>query len=142
MALSGPVLIIEDDHDDQELIKSAFDEMGIDNPINIFNNGKEALDYLLETTEQPFLILCDVNMPVMNGLELREYIENHEPLKKKSIPFVFLTTAASKNIVNKAYDLTVQGFYQKEDTYTKLSEQLRLIVHYWKSCLHPNRYIL
>ncbi|RYD56059.1 MAG: response regulator [Sphingobacteriales bacterium] len=142
MALSGPILIIEDDHDDQELIKLAITEMKIENEIRIFNNGKEALDYLLEVNEQPFLMLCDVNMPIMNGLELRDYIENDERLKKKSIPFVFFTTAANKSIVNKAYDLTIQGFYQKEDTYTKLAEQLNLIVRYWKSCLHPNRYIL
>jgi CheY-like chemotaxis protein len=142
MALSGPIMIIEDDLDDQDLIKLALAEMNLENEIAIFNNGKEALDYLQITTDQPFLMICDVNMPIMNGLELRDYIEKHETLRKKSIPFVFLTTAASKSIVNKAYDLTIQGFYQKEDTYAKLAEQLHLIVRYWKSCLHPNRYIL
>lgn len=142
MSLKGPILLIEDDPDDQELTKSAIDATNIENEVLVFNNGQEVIDYLQETKEMPFLILCDINMPVMNGLELRTFINDSEFLKKKSIPFVFLTTAVSKSDVNLAYDLTVQGFYQKADTYDGLLEQIRLIVDYWKHCLHPNRFIL
>lgn len=140
MALNGPILLVEDDPDDQLLLRDIFDEMAIPNPLRFFQNGGEALAYLQTTAEQPFLILCDVNMPVMNGLEFRRRVCENEALRRKSIPFVFLTTHASESSVREAYDLTVQGFYEKTNSFEKLRDQLRLVVTYWKQCLHPNRY--
>lgn len=138
MSVHGPILIIEDDEDDQYMINLALERLSIANPRLFFSNGQEALTYLEATTELPFLILCDVNMPMMNGLELRQYITDHEILKRKSIPFVFLTTASNPELVRAAYDETVQGFFKKAATYESLQEQIRLIIAYWQSCLHPN----
>jgi len=140
MSLSGPILIVEDDPDDQLLLKEIFTELNLANPLHFFSHGQEALTYLKVTTEQPFLILCDVNMPVMNGVELRQAVFENETLRRKSVPFIFLTTSADKKSVNLAYDLSVQGFYVKGNTYEKLFEQIRLIVTYWEHCLHPNRH--
>ncbi|WP_217603028.1 response regulator [Chitinophaga sp. GbtcB8] len=142
MPLNGPVLIIDNDLEDQEFISAILKE--IDPAINThcFHDGQDALDYLLITTQQPFLILCDVKMEGMNGLELRAHINNNEFLRKKSIPFVFLSDYATQENVNKAYDLTVQGFFEKANTHNGLRVQLDLIVKYWKSCMHPNRYFI
>lgn len=139
MALQGPIISVEDDEDDQHLIELAVQTLQITNSVRFFPNGQEALDYLETTTEKPLLILCDINMPVMNGLELRKRINENEWLRRKSIPFIFLTTAASPEIVQIAYDEAVQGFYKKATSFDGFSEQIRLIVDYWKSCLHPNR---
>ncbi|MEZ0611297.1 response regulator [Fibrella sp. WM1] len=138
MSVHGPILIIEDDEDDQYMINLALERLKVPNQRIFFPNGQEALTYLEVTTELPFLILCDVNMPLMNGLELRQCITDNETLKRKSIPFVFLTTASNPELVRAAYDETVQGFFKKATTYDSLQEQIRLIIAYWQSCLHPN----
>lgn len=93
------------------------------------------------TEEQPFLILCDVNMPIMNGLELRDRIEQDPYLKDKAITFVFLNTSDNDALVLKAYKGTIQGFYKKENVFADLKASLQLIVGYWRSCLHPNKLI-
>lgn len=138
MSAQGPLVIIEDDDDDQFMIQLALDKLNIPNPRRFFPNGQEALDYLLTTAEQPFIILCDINMPLMNGIELRKHMNENEYLREKSIPFVFLTTAATADVVKTAYDETVQGFFKKATTYEGIKEQIGLIIAYWKSCLHPN----
>ncbi len=141
MFTKGPILSIEDDEDDRFLIQAIFEELGIKNELIFFGNGKQALDYLLVTPVQPFLILCDVNMPVMNGLELHQFIAENEFLRKKAIPFVFFTTAANASLVNRAYFQSVQGFYQKASTFTEQLQQMKAIIDYWQGCLHPNSYL-
>jgi CheY-like chemotaxis protein len=138
MALEGPIIVIEDDPNDTDVISTALTELGVKNSIVTFNLAKEALAYLWETKEKPLLILSDVRMPEMDGLTLLQSIYSAEYLKKKSIPFIFFTVLASSDIINRAYDLGVQGFYKKADNYTKLKDQLLSIVVYWKQCLHPN----
>ena len=100
------------------------------NELLYFGNGQEALYYLATTQEQPFLILCDVNMPIMNGSELRRQINADKVLRQKSTPFIFLTTAANTQLVQEAYDNTVQGFFKKAPDYAGLEKQLeRALLH-------------
>ncbi|WP_080237034.1 response regulator [Spirosoma rigui] len=139
MSLLGPIISIEDDEDDQYLIEQTINQLNIPNELRFFSNGETALHYLQTTTEQPFLILCDVNMPIMNGLELRHLINQSEYLREKSIPFIYLTTAANAQLVREAYDATVQGFYKKASDYAGMRHQIKLIIDYWQACLHPNR---
>jgi CheY-like chemotaxis protein len=134
----GPLMIIEDDLDDQEIIKEILQSLEISNTILFFNDGTEALSYLQITTDQPFLIICDVNLPKMNGLEFRIEINNDERLRKKSIPFIFFSTNAGRDTVQKAYDLTVQGFFTKSSTLQELETTLAMIITYWTHCKHPN----
>ncbi|MDR6193331.1 response regulator [Siphonobacter sp. SORGH_AS_0500] len=138
MSHQGPILLIDDDADDHFIFESILEELGVSNKILSFYDGKQALDYLLTTTEQPFVILCDINMPVMNGVELHQAIIESEFLRKKAIPFVFLTTAANSKVVNLAYEQSVQGFFQKSTSMDSYEEQLRSIINYWRNCLHPN----
>ena len=138
MSIAGPIVCIEDDIDDQHLMNLAFTELRVTNELCFFDNGEKALQFLKTTPQKPFLILCDLNMPGISGLELRKLLNENEYLRKKSIPFLFVTTGASPRAVEVAYDETVQGFFKKADTYAGIKEQLRLIVDYWRSCLHPN----
>lgn len=141
MSIKGPIISIEDDADDQFLIKSVIEELDITNELLFFNNGVEALLYLETTRDQPFLIICDINMPVMNGLELRARIEKNEYLRRKSIPFVFLSTADNPLVIEAAYDTTIQGFFKKENSFEDLKTRIRVIYDYWAYCLHPNHYL-
>jgi CheY-like chemotaxis protein len=96
MSKSGPLIIVEDDPDDQNLIQEILDLLKVKNRFYFFTNGKQALDHLRSEGEQPFLILCNINLPIINGLELRAAIEKILTLKRKSIPFVFFSTTAER----------------------------------------------
>ena len=138
MTSRAPIVVIEDDEDDQYFIQEAINRLAIGNPVVFYNNGVEAMAYLVAAQESPLVILCDVNMPIMNGIELRQLIDLNEYLKKKCIPFVFLTTAGDQGLVDAAYHMTIQGYFKKEGTLGGLTEQMRSIFDYWDKCLHPN----
>ncbi|MGZ8538239.1 MAG: response regulator, partial [Flavisolibacter sp.] len=109
----GPIIVIEDDMDDQEILVGIFENLGYKNKIVYFADGNLALDYLNKTDVQPFLILSDINMPKINGFELRNKIFTNELLQTKCIPYLFFTTGANKKAVTDAYALSVQGFFIK-----------------------------
>ena len=134
----GPIVIIEDDKDDQDVYADAIREMGIPNEFRFFDDGPEALEYLLTTEEQPFIILSDINMPKMNGLELKKNIQNDTYLNAKGIPFVFISTDASKTSVRHAHALSVQGYFQKPNSLDGFKQMLAAVFGYWQLSKHIN----
>ncbi len=138
MKLSGPLVLIDDDPDDMGLLLDVLKRIGVEGPFRLFDDCSDAMEYLKSTTEDPFLIICDVNLPVMSGLEFRRAINSDDYLRKKSIPFVFLSTAAMKAQVLEAYDLTVQGYFVKPFTMSEMEKTLTSILNYWYHCVHPN----
>lgn len=134
-----PIIIVEDDVEDQEILKEVFQNLNVSHPLKFFSEGAAVLDYLRVTTDQPFIILTDVNMPGMNGIELREEIVKDDYLRKKSIPFVFLSTSDGKGVLPRIYELQVQGYFEKQNTLQGMKAQLNLILSYWQECRHPNR---
>jgi CheY-like chemotaxis protein len=140
MARIGPIIIVDDDREDQEMIAEVIKMNGISNQLKFFSDGEEALQYLHTTTDNPFLIICDINMPVMNGLELRNQINATPHIANKSIPFIFYTTHAEKHAVEKAYSLSVQGFFQKPATIEEMKKLLQMMIGYWMTCHHPSNH--
>ena len=137
--VSGPIIIIEDDQDDREIIEEVLKELNIPNETIWFTRCENAFDYLTTHTNQPFLIFCDINLPGQSGIEFKRQIDANKELRKKSIPFVFLSTSADKKYVNEAYtEMTVQGYFQKANSYLETKNNLRAILEYWKICKHPN----
>ncbi|MEO7523190.1 MAG: response regulator [Ferruginibacter sp.] len=74
----GPILIIEDDRDDQEILIEIFKELNYENEVIFFDEGEKALEYLIATMIKPFIIFSDINMPKLNGLELRLKIKENQ----------------------------------------------------------------
>lgn len=138
MKLTGPIIIIDDDKDDQIILEHVITKMRIQTPVLFFDDCISALAHLRDTNDHPFIILCDINLPSMNGLQFRNEINKDERLRRKSIPFVFLTTSAMRHQVIEAYDLTVQGFFVKQITLDDMQLSLRRIFDYWLDCVHPN----
>jgi CheY-like chemotaxis protein len=134
----GPIVIVEDDKDDQEVYADAIREMGIPNEFRFFDDGTEAFNYLLKTEEQPFIIISDINMPKMSGLEFKKKIQSDTYLSAKGIPFVFISTDASNTAVRHAHALSVQGYFQKPNSLVQFKEILRSIFTYWELCKHIN----
>ncbi len=140
MNKDGPVVIIEDDEDDQMLLTEIFRNLNYKNQIVFFKDGNDALDYLNKTDINPFLILSDVNMPKINGFELRSKIHTNEQLHVKCIPYLFFTTNANKKSVIDAYAMSVQGFFVKPNSMSKLETTIKRIMEYWKECIAPSEY--
>lgn len=140
MNKNGPIIVIEDDRDDQELLVEIFRELNYANEIIYFSDSDKALAYLNRREVQPFLILSDINMPRMNGFELRNRIFTNEQLTLKCIPYLFFTTGGDKKAVTDAYSMSVQGFFIKPQSMEKLKSTIRKIVEYWKECIAPNQY--
>ena len=134
----GPIIIVEDDPDDQEIYAEAIRNIGISNEIKFFEGGATALEYLITTDDQPFIILSDVNMPIMSGLELKEKIQKDDYLRLKGIPFVFISTNASATAVRKAHELSVQGYFEKPSNLTGIRKMLTTLFDYWALCRHIN----
>ena len=137
--VSGPIIIIEDDQDDRDIIEEVLKELSIPNETIWFTRCMDAFDYLKTHTNQPFIIFCDINLPGLTGIEFKRQIDADKELRKKSIPFVFLSTSADKKHVNEAYtEMTVQGYFQKANSYAEIKNNVRAILEYWKICKHPN----
>jgi CheY-like chemotaxis protein len=139
MSKYGPIVLAEDDADDREILKQAFNSLQVKNKLLFFDNGEQVIHYLKTTLDQPFIIISDINFPKMNGLDLRKHINADEQLKRKAIPFVYLSTTCSQQAVDKAYELMVQGYFVKEDNINQVEQTLRMIIDYWSLCRHPHQ---
>lgn len=136
---NGHILIVEDDVDDKEILEDVITSLGNTNKIVWKLNGAEALSYLCSSDEKMLIIFCDINMPIMNGLELKRLIDADPVLRKKSIPFIFYSTAASDQAIEEAYTtLSIQGFFTKQNDYHKTKLIINTVIEYWKNCAHPN----
>lgn len=138
MNKSGPIIIIEDDRDDQEILGEVFKELEYKNEIIFFGDGEEALLYLADTSIEPFIIFSDINMPKLSGMELREKIHENEDLRLKSIPYLFFSTVAEQQSVVDAYSKSVQGFFIKPSSFGEIKDTIKSIVEYWQKCISPN----
>ena len=138
MNRSGPVIIIEDDLDDQELLEEVFASLNYPNKIMFFSDSEEALKFLNTTELLPFIILSDINMPKLDGFALRNKIYTDAQLQLKCIPYLFFSTASTQKAVIDAYSLSVQGFFVKQNTYKELEETISVIMQYWNKCVAPN----
>jgi CheY-like chemotaxis protein len=140
MNKQGPIVIIEDNKADQRILEEIFKNLNFNNELRFYTNGEEALEFLNTTTKIPFLILSDINMPNINGFELRTKIHENEALSLKCVPFLFFSTGANKKSVADAYAMSVQGFFRKPDGIEELENTMRKIIEYWKECIAPSDY--
>ena len=134
----GPILIIDDDHDDQEIYTLGIKSLGIENEIIFFNAAEKALQYLGSTADQPFIILSDINMPQMNGIQFKAKIQQDDYLREKGIPFIFISTNATAQAVRQAHRLSVQGYFEKPTSLEGIKSMLKLLFDYWRLCKHIN----
>ncbi len=138
MNKNGPVIIIEDDIDDQQFLKAVFKKLNYPNEVLFFINGEEALDYLNKPSLVPFIIISDIDLPKLSGFDLREKLKTDENLNLKCIPYLFFSKAAEQKAVIDAYSMSVQGFFIKQTEISKLEKLIFIIMEYWKNCATPN----
>lgn len=136
----GPIIIIEDDLDDQFFLETVFKKLNYSNELVFFDNGETALEYLNSVDTLPFLILSDINMPKLNGFELRQKLKTDAALQLKCIPYLFFSTAANQPAVIEAYSMSVQGFFVKQNSLEELEKTISVIMEYWVRCVAPNNF--
>jgi CheY-like chemotaxis protein len=142
MNKSGPIVLIDDDEDDLKLLIDIFGDLNLPNEIHLFKNTSTALAFLQQDDIDPFLIISDINMPIMNGFQFRELILNDQALNKKKIPFLFFTTSFNFQVVSKTNNLSVQGVFLKPSKTAEWHHTLKTIVTYWQLSVSPETYEL
>jgi len=125
------ILLVEDDEVDVMNVKRAFDKARIQNPLHVAKDGVEALELLKDDgfSKERLLLLLDINMPRMNGIELLREIRKNDKLH--SLPVVVLTTSDDERDKFDAYDLNVAGYLLKPVTFPKFVEILDVLNRYW-----------
>lgn len=125
------ILVVEDDEIDVESLKRLFSKKDIKNPVFYAANGIEALEIMRGENNQakvpkPYIVLLDINMPMMNGIEFLQEIRSDEHLKD-TVVFV-LTTSPRDEDKATTYQLNVAGYFLKKD----MKELVNLLSLYWQ----------
>jgi len=130
MRSSKPILLVEDDSVDAMTIKRALKDLKITNPLIHRIDGDEALEYLRAPgNNKPCVILLDLNMPKMNGIEFLSVVKADKLLKR--IPVVVLTASREESDKVGSFELSVAGYMTKQTDYKKFVETIRMIDLYW-----------
>lgn len=125
-----PILLVEDDRVDAMTVQRALKDINVTNRLDITNNGEEALAFLRNPeNEKPGIILLDLNMPKMNGIEFLKVAKNDADLKK--IPVIVLTTSKEEQDKVDSFNLGVAGYMVKPVDYLKFVEVIKTINLYW-----------
>ncbi|HTC20629.1 MAG TPA: response regulator [bacterium] len=135
--LIAPILMAEDDPDDQLITRKALEENRVANPLVVVSNGEELLDYLYHrgkfatpaSSPKPCFILLDLNMPRMDGRETLKIIKQDSDLKK--IPVVILTTSKAEEDILKSYSTGANSYITKPVTFEGLVNVIRSMKSYW-----------
>lgn len=124
-----PILLVEDDQVDVLTTRRALKEIHVTNPLVVCENGEEGLAWLRDNAEVPCLVLLDLNMPVMNGIEFLEHMKRDARLRR--IPTVVLTTSEEQEDKVRTFDLGIVGYMAKSVDYRRFVEVMRSIDLYW-----------
>lgn len=125
-----PILLVEDDQVDTMTVIRALKEIHVTNRLVHLENGEEAVSYLRDPeSEKPCIILLDLNMPIMNGIEFLQVVKHDDYLKR--IPVVVLTTSEEQQDKVNSFNMGVAGYMAKPVDYRQFVEVMRSIDAYW-----------
>ena len=130
------IFLVEDDEVDVKALRWAFEKLKVANPLMVARDGVEAWE-MLPKVPRPYLVITDINMPRMNGIELLRKIRQSAEYRD-SIVFV-LTTSNDEQDKIDAYDLNVAGYMLKTDMGTSFTRAISLIENYWKVVEFPGQ---
>jgi len=130
MRSSKPILLVEDDSVDAMTVERALKDIKVTNPLIHRINGNDAMEYLKgQGNDKPCVILLDLNMPNMNGIEFLKVVKADDALKK--IPVVVLTASKEVNDKINSFALSVAGYMPKQGDYKRFVETIKMIDLYW-----------
>ena len=129
-----PVLLVEDNGDDEELTIRGLKRANLQNPVDVVRDGGEALDYLFGTDEQapepvPAVVVLDVNLPRVSGLEVLRRIRAHE--RTQRLPVVTLTSSREDQDLIDGYDLGANSYVCKPTQFDQFATAVAQLGVYW-----------
>lgn len=137
MRTSKPILLVEDDSVDAMTVKRALKELKVTNPLVLQSNGEEALKYLrTDDNNKPCVILLDLNMPKMNGIEFLKIAKADAVFRQ--IPVIVLTTSKDDRDKVESFQFSVAGYIVKPTDYKKFVEAIKTVDLYWSLSELPN----
>ncbi len=128
------IMLVEDDEVDRKALQRAFERLRIANPVEVAKDGVEGWEKL-QSLARPYLLILDINMPRMNGIELLRKIRASEQ-HRDSIVFV-LTTSNDEKDKFDAYNLNVAGYMLKTDMGSSFIRAIEMVENYWKVIEFP-----
>jgi two-component system response regulator len=131
------ILLIEDDTVHVKLVERALKKSGLNSELVIINDGEDAFNYLLNQEDEspekkfvyPHLILLDINLPKISGLEILRRIKQSPRLQ--AIPVVILTTSSNRADLEKCYEFHANSYITKPLDYEEFNQKIRSVEHYW-----------
>lgn len=131
------ILLVEDDADDVYFVTRALRESGIDVPLDVVNDGRSAVEFLLKARDRsldqkapsPCLMLLDLNLPHKSGLDVLKWIRQESPWK--TLIVLVLTSSTSETDMHDAYSLGANAYIIKPSDATKLGELGQLLKQFW-----------
>lgn len=132
-----PIYIVDDDEDDTEIVLEVWKQLKYENQIHFFTNGAALIERLKSDSHIPFIIICDLNLPVKDGFEIRKTLLDDPKTRYKTVPFIFWSNSVSESQIKKAYDLAAHGMFVKGSTFDELKTTFTKIVDYWQTSLKP-----
>ena len=133
---NGKILLVEDEEADIELVIGALRKHNLSNEINVARDGEEALDYLYRRGEfeklqgeDPILVLLDLKMPKLGGIEVLKTMESDKKLK--NIPVVVLTSSRENPDIQKCYELGVNAYVVKPVDFAEFTEAIKNVGLFW-----------
>jgi CheY-like chemotaxis protein len=136
---TGAVYILDDDIDDHHIINEIWKELELPNQLLFFSSAADMINHLTSAPRAPFIIICDVNLPKMDGFELREHLLSTDIKNFRSVPFIFWSTHASEAQIAKAYELSAHGFFIKGMNYEQMKDSFLCIINYWQKSKMPRK---
>lgn len=136
---TGAVWVIDTDADDHEMVREVWRELKLKNELVFLDSAEKVLGLLEEADTAPFIIICELNLPKVDGFELRERMLATHSKKFKSVPFIFWSTYASEQQITHAFDLSVHGFFIKESTFEDMKTAFLHIINYWLNSKMPSK---
>jgi two-component system response regulator len=130
--IEGTILLVDDNPDDIALTLRAFRTNNITNQVDVASDGEEALDYLLPDGEQhpkPVLLLLDINLPKVSGLEVLRRIRDHD--RTRYLPVVVLSTSSEDRDIVESYNLGANSYVRKPVVFSEFVDAVRVLGLYW-----------
>lgn len=125
------ILLIEDDTIELMKLNRAMLSLNMSHKVTEVNNGEDALELLLNEEYYPDIILLDLNMPKINGIEFLSILKTNESLK--FIPTIILTTSSNKKDLMECYNIGIAGYVQKPLKYQDYIAKINILLSYWSA---------
>ena len=125
------ILLIEDDTIELMKLNRAMLSLNMNHEVTEAINGEDALELLLKEKYYPDIILLDLNMPKINGIEFLEILKNNESIK--FIPTIILTTSSNEKDLLACFNLGISGYILKPLKYDEYIEKINLLLSYWSA---------